>query len=160
MIKRKKTAAQDRYLSSPKERIALIIAKRINQAQHTWASWMSRGAQRMGTRSKWAFFLGYSIVMLGISSYVSIAALAGKSKQIDSAVPPRPRIIKADPGIPMTGKEPDKTYLRIQQFQKMLDSMSRTREGAQMRDSILKSRPGLLDSILKIENIYQQLNKQ
>lgn len=160
MIKRKKIAGQQRALSPPKERIALIIANRINQVQHSWASWMSKKAQRMDVRSKWAFFLGYSILMLGISTYVSVAALEEKSKVIDSTVPPRPRAIKANPVLPMSSGKPDQTYLRIQRFKKMLDSMSRTKEGGQMRDSILKSRPGLLDSIMKIEKMYQQLNKQ
>ena len=46
-------------------------------------------------------------------------------------------------------------YQRIEHFRHYMDSLSRTLSGKRVYDSILKQRPGLMDSIAFIENIYQ-----
>ncbi len=43
---------------------------------------------------------------------------------------------------------------RIERFKHYLDSLSKTDDGRKIRDSLLFRRPGLLDSIQRIERIY------
>ncbi len=49
---------------------------------------------------------------------------------------------------------------RIRQFRKYMDSLSQSKSGSVLRDSILKARPGLMDSIRRLENILYSTNEK
>ncbi len=49
---------------------------------------------------------------------------------------------------------------KMQNFRNHMDSLAKTPSGKKMYDAILIDRPGLMDSVILIENIYQsQINK-
>ncbi|WP_423147051.1 hypothetical protein [Rubrolithibacter danxiaensis] len=50
-------------------------------------------------------------------------------------------------------------YQKIHEFRRYIDSLANTASGKRFLDSILKQRPGLMDSIEFLENIYQSQNK-
>jgi hypothetical protein len=54
---------------------------------------------------------------------------------------------------------PETEFQKIEKFKKQVDSLSSTFSGRKKRDSILRSRPGLLDSILQFEKIYRLQKK-
>lgn len=58
---------------------------------------------------------------------------------------------KAERAIRITDEE----YIRIQSFKQHMETISNTPSGRRMFDSILIARPGLLDSIIIIEELYQ-----
>lgn len=51
-------------------------------------------------------------------------------------------------------------YEKIQRFRQYMDSLERSPSGKKLYNSILINRPGLLDSIILIENIYQSQIKK
>jgi hypothetical protein len=53
----------------------------------------------------------------------------------------------------------DSTHLRIKMFRAYMDSLRYDREGRAVYDSIVKARPGLMDSVTAIESIYKQQKK-
>lgn len=49
----------------------------------------------------------------------------------------------------------DPAYRRVRQIHAWLDSLQTTTEGRKRYDSLMKKRPGLMDTIITIENFYQ-----
>ena len=48
----------------------------------------------------------------------------------------------------------NETYQQIEAFEEYMDSLQRTATGIKTRDSILQTRPGLMDSITMLKEIY------
>ena len=46
------------------------------------------------------------------------------------------------------------TYQQLESFEQYMDSLQRTATGIKTRDSILQARPGLMDSIRMLKEIY------
>jgi hypothetical protein len=55
---------------------------------------------------------------------------------------------------------PTKELTRIHLFHQYLDSLKGTSEGKRIRDSLLKGRPHLLDTLIYLENLYVEQVKQ
>src|SRR5687767_12182579 len=53
----------------------------------------------------------------------------------------------------------DRAIIRINSFKKYMDSLSKSSQARLVYDSILKARPGLMDSIQIIEEIYYSQSK-
>ena len=54
---------------------------------------------------------------------------------------------------------PESQYKRVVAFQKYMDSLSGSASGKKVYDSIMKCRPGLLDSAKLLEKLYHNQNK-
>jgi hypothetical protein len=46
-------------------------------------------------------------------------------------------------------------FQRIENFKSYLDSLAKTNAGKRIFDSIIANRPGLIDSLSIVENLYQ-----
>ena len=51
-------------------------------------------------------------------------------------------------------------FAKVQRFRSYMDSLARSPSGKKVFDSIVNKRPGLTDSVLLIENMYQSQNKR
>ena len=54
----------------------------------------------------------------------------------------------------------EEEYQKIQWFRQYLDSLAQTSPGEKFPDSLLAGRPGFMDSVLLLENLYQSQIKK
>jgi hypothetical protein len=127
------------FLLSIQSRFAMVMSSRINS--------LSIKAKRLCLV---AFCLGFG----GFSIYAFIEAYRGNQK------PMRPSQVSVPKYYDRTGveiREPltEGNIKRINQFKKYMDSLIDSENGQAIYDSILKSRPKLMDSILEVEKLYE-----
>ena len=133
------------------------------RCQSRWAEWMQRKAERLSAKGKLMALLifvlltgSYSIYLIGKSfsenqtpsfSIISIKRPAHIQKTRDEVKHTNAVISKSE-------------YEKIHRFRQYMDSLAHTPTGKVLHDSILSYRPGLIDSIQIIENIYQSQIKK
>ncbi|MDX9880548.1 MAG: hypothetical protein RBS73_00690 [Prolixibacteraceae bacterium] len=131
-----------------------ILYKRIRSA---WAAWMARRTAGF-TRSTWRILLSLFVVLFGgYSVYLAVNGFTARQAKSISITP-----IKIPRHATQTGDTPkaapqlsEAGYSRIRQFRIYMDSLARSPTGKATYDSIIKHRPGLMDSVRFIENQYQ-----
>jgi hypothetical protein len=136
------------------DRIAGRLALGIIRVQKRWSEVMAGLMGKLSLKGRWVVFIGFILLMLGLNSFLIIGSIRGKKKYFDSKV--KITIPVLPPGPVQAGKNalPDEVGKRIKTFRHHLDSLGSTAEGRKARDSILKSRKGLLDSIERIEESF------
>jgi len=126
--------------------------------QRIWADMM---AKHTGTFSRKTWITSLVLFILfgsGCSIYLIVRAI---SSEIKTMVPVSQ--IKKPAHVTETG-ETDNTsvqetameYVRVKQFRLYMDSLARSPSGRIIYDSIIRSRPGLMDSVRFIEIYYKQ----
>lgn len=154
--KQKKKPITDEH--SSQQRIADYIVSKILRLQRRWAGYMQRWSETFSTRSKRVILVLFCLCTGGYSAYIAVSSIGGKSKSYFSVTPIRTPI-----NITRTGDENTKSSKLISQrdydnillFQKYMDSLSHTRKGRKIADSIMMARPGLADTIHQLEQLYQ-----
>lgn len=136
------------------DKVAVGLANLILKIQKSWAEAMSKIAEKLSTRTKW-IILFCTIVFV---SAFSVASILGSFKvynpeavSAEIKVPRMERKSVPRPGVPVH----DPVYDRIQLYRKYLDSLGKSESGIHLLDSLNRQRPGLIDSIKKLERIYQ-----
>ncbi|SEN57464.1 hypothetical protein SAMN05192574_103567 [Mucilaginibacter gossypiicola] len=138
---------------SSSDKAAGWLASGIHKIQSKWASGMDKLYNRLSARRRKVILIAGCIAMTLYStaviafSFSKIPVLIAKPVSLISPlVIPKPPASKPS-GIP--------DYVRrIERFRSYLDSLSHTMDGRKIRDSILHNRPGLIDSIQRIEDIF------
>lgn len=147
-------AAQDRMAKN-------IVVWCIRQQQR-WAAFMQRQMECLSGRGKLIALFLFCLVAGSLSIYLIVSSLSGKSSASVSV-----SRIKAPLHTGKTGDENTRSaivitkqeYQRIERFRHYMDSLARSPSGKPLYDSILKQRPGLMDSVAFIENLYQSQTK-
>lgn len=127
------------------------VSNAINRKAHTWADWLNGKAAKWNARK-----LKTVLVLLGglwMAGSVFVAWHAIQSKQKAYAVTPVSiphHIEQHDAAINDTAVI--QAVSRIEHFKRWLDSLHQ--RGSPVYDSIVQARPGLIDSILFIEQYY------
>lgn len=135
--------------------------KQIHVMQSAWAQWMLRRTRNIPAKRMRLILI---VFVMGIGSYcawLTYAGINGKSGSFFSVTPikkPAHATVTDDrykvlPGIAYV------EYQRIHRFRIYMDSLARSATGKNRYDSIIRHRPGLMDSIGFIENYYEQLKK-
>jgi hypothetical protein len=115
-----------------------------------WAGWMGHKASGLNTKQLYAIlavFTGFAGIYCLFLIYQGIA---GKSIQGIEAGRIKTVLTAAPVNVPKSGGISD-DYIKIKVFREYLVSLNATDEGRKVKDSIIKSRPGLLDSIAAVE---------
>lgn len=136
------------------DKVAMGLANLILKIQNRWADWMTRMSEKLSTRAKWVIL---SCAIVCVSAF-SVASILGyfkdynpKTMSADLQVPRMEQPSVPAPGVPTH----DPVYQRIQLYRKYLDSLGKSESGTRLLDSLNQQRPGLIDSIKKLELIYQ-----
>lgn len=159
---KKKKEERIKQLEDGKEKVAGVIMGWILKLQHGFANFMSQRTNRL---SSFTMKLGLFLFLLmgsSLSIYLLLEAILQKEKtaaiHIDRIKVPVYADTPAEdiPGLVIT-KE---MYEEMKSFQQYMDSLRQSKAGARIFDSILLIRPGLMDSVKKLEQIYLQQNKK
>lgn len=159
--KRKKTGTTKTDESNDK--ILKQIVNTCLQMQNGWAQWMGRRTQYLSRKSLLLLLLTFTALSGGYSIYLIGQSFSGDQANTISITP-----IKKPGYVLQAGdvaSQPDmivsKTdYQGIIRFRGYMDSLTRSPAGKAAYDSIVLIRPGLLDSIRFIEEIYQSQTKK
>ncbi len=108
-------------------------------------------------KKKWILFL-FCFVFISESVFIIYNSFHGNHSQSYAVTPIRvmPLIKEYDKVQTVQSKE----LLRVHQFKRYLDSLSFSERGKTIRDSLLMRRPGLMDTLIYLDNIYQETKKE
>ena len=150
-FKRKKVIAANPL----QEKAAGTLVAKILWLQSKWAGFMDRKVNRLSVRSKkfgLMIFVGLSVlicVSILIETFYRPASFSVHSIAV--------RKHSTSTGeIPVSSLIPSHQYTRIIVFHHYMDSLSVSVSGRKIYDSIVRCRPGLLDSAITLEKLYHQ----
>jgi len=131
--------------------------------QKAWAQWMSNRTKSISKRAVTIALVIFVSLTSSYCIYLGVHAITGKSKGNAFTVTPiqRTRHLTesgaiASPLSPVSKQD----YRRIQKFRLYMDSLARSPTGRKLYDSIVATRPGLMDSVRYIEKEYQNFKNQ
>lgn len=131
--------------------------------QKAWAKWMSNKTKRISKRALTIALVIFVSLTSSYCIYLGLHAITGKSKGNAFTVTSikRPRHLTEsgamESPLPPVSKQ---EYRRIQNFRLYMDSLARSPTGRNIYDSIIATRPGLMDSVRYIEKKYQNFKNQ
>ncbi len=156
--KKEKTAIHNGH----QDRIAKRMVITCICLQQRWAVFMQHYSERLSTQWK-AIILSIFCLCTGGFSFLLIARSLTSNNivsfnvtQFKSAPPLKMGDELNKPPAIITKEE----FKKIEHFKKYIDSLAGSPAGKKLYDSILISRPGLIDSIILLENIYQSQIKK
>lgn len=139
--------------------ILLRVGQAIDKTQRRCADYLTEKVKSWSrSRIKIALVI-FCLIQGGASSYILVSVFRPSRARINVEKVSIPSHIIQKDTSGRDEKEPvlsEKSYQRLKAFQSYMDSLQRDQAGRQIYDSILRVRPGLLDSITQIESIYQQ----
>jgi len=125
--------------------------------QGSWANWMMKSTEKFSRRTWVVLLILFVLSTSAYSVYLTASAITGKA-EISITVTP----IKKPRYTTETGKTDQETvevseaeYRRIKRFRIYMDSLARSPSGKILYDSISSHRPGLMDSLQLIEQLYR-----
>ncbi len=145
------------------ERIAKSIVHRIIFWQTKWAEWMQVKTECLSVKGKIMGLLLFCFIACAYSIY--LAATGSSGKQV---LPVTLNSIKRSNYIQQFGAENTRAaaivnqeeYKKVKRFRQYMDSLAPSPSGKIFHDNILIQHPGILDSIMLLENMYQLETKK
>ena len=148
-------------VSPVQDKVAKGIAGFLLSIQARFASFMNTLTNQLSARAKRFWLAIFCLVFGGFSIYAFIGAFRSDEHPSRSVKPAQLSVpkyydqkeINNDPVVT------ESDMMRIGSFKKYMDSLQRSVKGKVIHDSILKARPGLMDSIQLIEQLYYSQSK-
>lgn len=145
------------------ERLANSIVSACLRFQQRWADFMQHHTERFSRNGKFIVLSLFCLTAGSLSIYLIASSVVKRKASSFTVIH-----LKKPPYTVRSGDENTKAsvivskaeYEKIQRFGFYMDSLARSPSGKELHDSILIHRPGLMDSILLIENIYQSQIKK
>lgn len=134
------------------------IAGVVNAFQRRIADQLQERSERLSAGTKKKLLALFMAIFCSISGWITWRALEIQpgtplmTAQPAMAMPSVPE--KNDPTVSKDGKVSVREYLMVAQFHRYLDSLAQSADGRQIRENLLRGRPGLLDSLLLVEKLY------
>jgi hypothetical protein len=155
--KRKKAEKQ---VSKPSvsDKAAFGIARLINGMQAWFGSTLNNKTAHLSRRGKLALLIVFCLFFGGGSLYIMVDGfVSNKSSEIfrskSIAVPHHAGQSGLD-GSRIKALITSKDMFKIEQFRRYMDSLKSSKRGVALYDSIIKVRPGLMDSLTEVERLY------
>lgn len=150
-----------------KDRTKIRLLKQFDEAnlrlQYKFADWLDRNTAHWSRRSWTVILIFFTIATSSYSIYVIVDSFS----EPDVSSIPITRIVKnrniiqnheiMDQLKVVISKE---EYIKTIRFRKYMDSLGRSPTGKKIKDSINQNRPGLLDSLDKVDKYYHLQNKK
>jgi len=134
---------------------------RFNEAifllQHKCAQWLEQKTAHLSAKSWIVILFCFVVFTVGGNIYLIVDGLNENSNKIERSIISRPtNTVAFDTKSTTLITSLSKTQIeRMARFQMYMDSLGRSPTGKLVQDSILRSRPGLLDSLVIVEKYYR-----
>lgn len=138
-----------------------FLMERFNEAifvlQHKCAKWLENRTAHLSAKSWIVILFCFVVFTVGGNVYLIVDGLNGNSNKIERSLISRPiNAVAFDTKNTILNTSLSKTQIeRMARFQMYMDSLGRSPTGKLIQDSILRSRLGLLDSLVTVENYYR-----
>jgi len=143
------------------ERIAQLIAQKFMRVQRKLSDEMQKKAEHLSVTGKKMCLIIFSLIGIGISIYIITGNIFYKSTLPHfflSPIPISKHVLEnANRNSVII---PKAEFNKIENFKKYIDSLSKSTSGINIKDSILKSRPLLMDSVNQLVELYQLEEKK
>ncbi|MGN6354819.1 MAG: hypothetical protein ACTHLB_15610 [Parafilimonas sp.] len=144
-----------------KDKVARCIVICLLKVQTGFARFMNKQAEKISSFSMKVLLVIFFLTGSALSIYFIVAAVIEK-EQLKAVKVDRlsiPRYYNKDEA------DIQDNFLiteqqQVQAFKKYMNSLQQTKVGKTMYDSIMLHRPGLMDSIIKLEQLYQSQHKK
>jgi hypothetical protein len=154
----RRVVKKEKGQNAKQERIANHIFNTTIKFQQKWAAYLQNKTNRLSTEVKIWLLIAFCFISIGYSIYRLKYSFTTKSDTFIQVE----RFIKTDTNnksghlifIPRN-QVPTDGHRRIQQFLNYMDSLNLTPSGRKIHDSVLKNRPGLMDSVRLFEKMSQ-----
>ena len=151
-----KSKEENTYLMNDK--IATAIAVFLLSLQSRFALVIGTKTNALSMKVKWLWLLVFCLLFGGFSIYEIMGAFRDRGKTIKPTQISVPKYYDRTEVL-IQSQVSDRDIKRICRFKKYMDSLRGAQEGKIVYDSILKARPGLMDSIQAVEQIYYSQSK-
>ena len=137
------------------------LLERFDQAifvlQHKCAKWLENRTAHLSAKSWIVILFCFIVFTVGGNVYLIVDGLNGNAKKIERSLISRPiNAVAFDTKNTILNASLSKTQIeRMARFQMYMDSLGRSPTGKQVQDSMLRLRPGLLDSLVVVEDYYR-----
>ena len=125
--------------------------------QSGWANWMMKSTEKFSHRTWVVLLILFVLSTSTYSVYLAASAITGKAEISITVTPIKKPRYTTETG--KTDKEAievsEAEYRRIKRFRIYMDSLARSPSGKILYDSISSYRPGLMDSLQLIEQLYR-----
>lgn len=162
LLSRNKAKQKQNKQNDAQDKIAFSIVSKCIRLQSKWADYMQRKSDRLSNSIKKSLLISFCLLAGGCSLNLIISSFRTSNHTAFSVAPikvpehsTKTREGNKHPSIIATKDE----FKKVQRFRYYMDSLSRSLSGKRIHDSILVARPGLMDSVLIIEKIYNSRNK-
>ncbi len=150
-------------VASPwKDKVAKSIAGFIVKMNSGFAKYMNRCSAGLPSSTMKVILIVFLSIGTSLSFYFIVAALIkvepSKSIKIDRISLPRNVEINADEKIQQGVLITHQEFQELERFTNYMDSLQKSEDKSY--DSILLNRPGLMDSVKVLKQIYEQQNKE
>lgn len=141
-------------VNKPQEKIAGLIVTKVLRFQENWAAFMKRKTEKLPVRSMKLWLIAFSF-FTGTLSICLIITSVNQSNHFFKIqqIPKSPNITGNGNGFTIQPFIQNGELERIKKFKTSFDSLGNSVEGRKIREQILANRPGLLDSILQLEQL-------
>ena len=158
LSKKRKVIPSEAQAGNPSgvERIAQLIAQKSTRIQRKLSNKMQKKAERLSVISKKICLIIFSLIGIGISIYIITGNIFYKSTLPHfflSRIPISKHVLENENRNSVT--IPKSELNKIEDFKKYIDSLAKSTSGNKVKDSILKSRPLLMDSVNQLVELYQ-----
>ena len=143
-----------------------VISKGIQtgykRLQGGWANWMMKRTEKFSRRTWIVLLILFVLSISAYSVYLAASAITGKA-EISITVTPieKPRYTTETRETDKEAVEVSKAeYRHIKRFRIYMDSLARSPSGKTLYDSLNSHRPGLMDSLQLIEQLYREKIKK
>ena len=149
--------------NTAQDRIAKNVVGKLLRLQQRWAAFMEHYTERLSVKWKLIVLFFFCLCSGGLSIlFIARSLMNNHTTSFHVTQGKIPQHIgksgdEKSKAVTIVTKE---EYDKIQHFRKYMDSHARSPSGKKLYDNILIDRPGLMDSIILIENIYQTQNKK
>jgi hypothetical protein len=140
------------------DNVVVGIVTRCIGVQGKWAAFMQRKTNRLSLQARKICLLLFCLLSIGCSLYLIVGSVTGTSNKhlgVASIRVPLHATQNGDENTRSSLLITKKEVERIELFRRHMDSLGESAPGSKHRDSLLALRPGLMDSIRMIEQLYQ-----
>lgn len=163
LFRRKRSEKTGDY--SVKGRAAKGIANFLLTVQREFSECMNTSTKNVSAKNMKIALIVFCLFSGGFSIYLIAQAILRSDKEqpvlkIDQVDVPKHYDRIGDEDLHTEQYVDRESYERIESFERYMDSLQQTQQGSKVYDSIVIARPGLMDSVKLLKEIYQsQINK-
>ena len=158
LFKRHRTGVQEQH--AWQDTAAVRIYRIIHQIQTGFASFMSKKLNHLSAKKRKTFFILFFILLGGLSVHQIALGIISDSAIVNIVKIDKINFSIHDSKSSIEGLEITKRdFQSIALFRHYMDSLSKSLSGKYQYDSILQARPGLMDSVQVLEQLYLSQQK-